>query len=94
MPEVIERDAAQYVRKDVFDARMDRMEAIMDRNFTRLEAFVEKTATRLNSRMDGVETRLGAVEGKVSHIAALTGIIVAVFGVIVTAVVAAIQYMK
>ena len=50
----------KYVRKDVFDSKMDRMEAIMDRNLAKHEIIAERLSGKidtLNARLDTLQRR-------------------------------------
>ncbi|MBQ9527878.1 MAG: hypothetical protein IJR68_09735 [Fretibacterium sp.] len=50
----------KYVRKDVFDSKMDRMEAIMDRNLAKHEIIAE----RLSGKIDTLNARLDTLQGR------------------------------
>ncbi|MBR1602704.1 MAG: hypothetical protein IJ667_04620 [Synergistaceae bacterium] len=49
-----------YIIKDVFDARMDRLEALMRENNTRLEAKINDVNTKLEAKINDANTRLEA----------------------------------
>lgn len=50
----------KYVRKDFFDSKMDRMEAIMDRNLAKHEIIAE----RLSGKIDTLNARLDTLQGR------------------------------
>lgn len=47
-----------YIRKDVFDARMDRLEALMSENNTRLEAKIDNVRTELKGEIKVLSERV------------------------------------
>lgn len=47
-----------YIRKDVFDARMDRLEALMSKNNTRLEAKIDNVRTELKGEIKVLSERV------------------------------------
>ena len=87
---------AEYVRKDVFDARMDRMEMLMEKTLTEIKADNEKLRSEMNtaisdlrsemkvldSRIDGLNMRVDALQTTVYWGFALMGLILA-FAVLV-----------
>ena len=50
----------EYVRKDVFDARMDRLETIIRESNARIENKIDSVEQKLNAKIDGVEQKLNA----------------------------------
>ena len=76
---------AEYVRKDVFDARMDRMEMLMEKTLTEIKADNEKLRSEmkvLDSRIDGLNMRVDTLQTTVYWGFALMGLILA-FAVLV-----------
>ncbi|MBQ3378154.1 MAG: hypothetical protein IJG62_07765, partial [Synergistaceae bacterium] len=63
----------EYVRKDVFDARMDRLETIIRESNARIENKIDSVEQKLNAKIDGVEQKLNAridgVEQKLDKVA-------------------------
>ena len=60
-----------YVLKDVFNARMDKMEALMERNLLKHEASfneVKKHMEQIDKRMDKMDDRMDKVEGRMDRI--------------------------
>ena len=98
----------EFVRKDVFEANMrridqhfdaterlvnntvERMEAIIDRNLAKHDA----VAAEMRGDIRALNTRIDSMEGKLSQSITITSVIVTVFGIIITIVIAAIQFWK
>ena len=76
-------DEEKFVRKDVFDARMDRIEAIMEKNLAKHEAI----ATKLEGKMETLSSRIDSLQHQRYWD-------IAWFAIAVTAVVAIVQYIK
>ncbi len=64
----------KYVRKDVFDSKMDRMEAIMDRNLAKHEIIAE----RLSGKIDTLNARLDTLQGRFAWNLAWVAIVISV----------------
>jgi hypothetical protein len=64
----------EYVRKDVFDSKMDRMEAIMDRNLAKHEIIAE----RLSGKIDTLNARLDTLQGRFAWNLAWVAIVISV----------------
>ena len=61
MDRAVDRDELErYVRKDVFESRMERLEAIVDANIARHEAI----AARIEGRFDTLMARLDTLQNK------------------------------
>lgn len=104
-----------YVRKDTFDAHMQRIEALMERNLIEQRAMNERLNTKLDSLRDemkrdvtnlrtelkgdmaslrtelkgdikALDAKVYALEGRLSQNLVITGIIVTIFGLIITAI--------
>ena len=62
-------DTEIYVRKDVFEARMDRQEAIAEKNVIRLEGKIDSLERKLDSnviRLEGkIDSNITRLEGKI-----------------------------
>ena len=59
-----------YVLKDVFNARMDRMELMMERNLLtheKLSNEIKADMDQINKRMDQVEKRMDKMEGRMDR---------------------------
>ena len=54
---------AEYVRKDVFDARMDRMEMLMEKTLTEIKADNEKLRSEMNSAIGDLRSEMNAAIG-------------------------------
>ncbi|MBR1418331.1 MAG: hypothetical protein IJ576_05140 [Synergistaceae bacterium] len=111
--------ADEFVRKDVFDAALGRIEALIDRSLAKQEALASRMREDTNSSisrlreetnnsisklqqemsemckdMKAISARLDAMYIKLSMNIAVSHVIVTVFGIIVTIVIAAIQLWK
>ena len=64
----------KYVRKDVFDSKMDRMEAIMDRNLAKHEIIAE----RLSGKIDTLNARVDTLQGRFAWNLAWVAIVISV----------------
>ena len=54
----------EYVRKDVFDARMDRMEMLMEKTLTEIKADNEKLRSEVKAAVDGLRNEVNsAIDG-------------------------------
>ena len=83
--------AEEFVRKDVFDARMDRMEALLEKTLLEMKADNEKLRSEvrenntrleakievLGTRIDALDTRIDSVQTTVYWGFALMGLILA-----------------
>ncbi|MBQ9526860.1 MAG: hypothetical protein IJR68_04550 [Fretibacterium sp.] len=77
--------ADEFVRQDVFDANMRRMEALMDRNLTKHESIAERLErkfdmlnTRLDGKFDTMNARIDALQNKFAWNIAWVGIVIAI----------------
>ena len=50
--------AEEFVRKEVFDARMDRLEAIMEKNLSELRTEIKATNERMEQGFDLINERM------------------------------------
>ena len=76
-----------YVRKDVFDAKMEALFERMDKRFDRLDAKIDKNYVELSARMDrlegkmeGFEYKLEAVNDTIAYRLSLLTLAVAIVG--------------
>ena len=53
MAEEIYKPDDVYVRKDVFDARMDRLEILIEKNGTELKAYIDNSVNSLRNELKG-----------------------------------------
>lgn len=69
---MLSNDMNDYVRKDVFDARMDRLEAIMEKNLiqfrTEMNERFNQFESNVDKRFDQLETRVAMVENNMVHL--------------------------
>ena len=57
-----------YVRKDVFDARMDRMEMLLEKTITEIKADNEKSRTELKAEIKMLDERINSVNARVDSV--------------------------
>ena len=55
---------AEYVRKDVFDARMDRMDMLMEKTLTEIKADNEKLRSEVKAAVDGLRSEVNTAIGE------------------------------
>ena len=82
--------AEEFVMKDVFDANIQRIEAIVDRNLAKHEAI----ASEMRGEFKAINAQMRSMEDKLSLNVTVTGVIVAAFGIIITIIIAAIQLWR
>ena len=72
---MMSNDMSDYVRKDVFDARMDRLEAVLEKNLIQFRIEMNERFNQMDSRFDklNLETRLGNVEARIGNVEARIG---------------------
>ena len=65
----------EFVKKEVFDARMDRMEALLEKTLTEMKMDNEKLRsemrennTRLEARIEVVNTRIDAMSARIDSV--------------------------
>lgn len=83
--------AEEFIRKDIFDARMDRMEALLEKTLIELKADNEKLRSELkteilevkgdinviNTRINGIDTRISDLQTVVYWGFAIIGFFIA-----------------
>ena len=57
-----------YVRQDVFNARMDRMEMLLEKTITEIKADNEKSRTELKSEIKMLDERINSVNARVDSV--------------------------
>ena len=57
-----------YVRQDVFNARMDRMEMLLEKTITEIKADNEKSRTELKAEIKMLDERLNSVNARVDSV--------------------------
>ncbi|MBQ9563977.1 MAG: hypothetical protein IJU98_00185 [Synergistaceae bacterium] len=65
--------AEEFVRKEVFDARMDRMEALMEKTLIEIKADNEKLRSEFNTFRAEVRADINEIRGDVRVLAAQIG---------------------
>ena len=80
MPETVVDADAEYVRKDVFDAHMQRMEekitALLEKNFIATKAEIRALGDRIdatNVRIDAVNARIDATNTRIDDLHSFMG---------------------
>ena len=66
-----------YLRKDVFEAKMDAFMARIDGNFAALTTRIDELDKRLSSRIDGVDKRIDNLQNVFYLVLVLIGVIIA-----------------
>lgn len=57
-----------YVRQDVFNARMDRMEMLLEKTITEIKADNEKSRTELKAEIKMLDERINSVNARVDSV--------------------------
>ena len=84
----------EFVRKDVFDANMQRIEALMEKNLAKQEAIateIKGDIKALSNRLDG---KIETLSSRIDSLQHQRYWDIAWFAIAVTSVVAIIQYIK
>ena len=79
----VSEDMSVYVRQDVFEARMDRLEAMINEKLTKFASEIQSSIQDirgdikvLNARVDGLEKRMSGLETTVYWILGLLSFVV------------------
>lgn len=57
-----------FIRKDVFEARMDRMEMLLEKTITEIKADNEKSRTELKAEIKMLDERINSVNARVDSV--------------------------